>query len=123
MRTRSGGAGRLDGVRTIDTSIVIDSPPAAVWEILVDFAAYEQWNPFIPPGRRLEWHGVLRVPALFAARHEFVLEPVDGGTRLLHREVFTGLLVVFLRRTLRRTEAGFTALNRALKERVEGPRA
>jgi hypothetical protein len=34
-------------VRIIDTSIMISSPPERVWEILVDFARYEEWNPFI----------------------------------------------------------------------------
>jgi hypothetical protein len=34
--------------------------------------------------------------------------------------VFTGLLVFFLRRTMKRTEEGFAALDRALKDRAEG---
>ncbi len=29
------------------TEVEIDAPVARVWEVLTDFTAYEQWNPFI----------------------------------------------------------------------------
>lgn len=44
----------------ITTEILIDAPPARVWAVLADFAAYGTWNPFMPeiagplePGARL----------------------------------------------------------------------
>ncbi|HEV2784613.1 MAG TPA: SRPBCC domain-containing protein [Actinophytocola sp.] len=32
---------------TIDTSIKVGAAPATVWEVIVHFAAYPEWNPFI----------------------------------------------------------------------------
>lgn len=74
---------------------------------------------FADEGRRLQWLGVFKSGWLFAARHEFLLEPAGAGTKMRHREYFSGILVLFLKKTLVRTEEGFHALNRALKQRAE----
>jgi len=34
--------------RILDTYIDLDAPPQRVWEELVDFPAWKDWNPFIP---------------------------------------------------------------------------
>ncbi|MFI5001050.1 MAG: SRPBCC family protein [Reyranellales bacterium] len=57
-------------MRRLGTAIDIEASPAATWRVLIDFAAYPEWNPFIrrfvgeprvgarlevtmqPPGRR-----------------------------------------------------------------------
>lgn len=48
-------------MKQIHTEIEISAPAERVWELLTDFAAYPQWNPFIRyisgrpvPGERLE---------------------------------------------------------------------
>ncbi len=71
------------------------------------------------PNRRLEWLGRLVVPNLFDGRHEFRLERVDGKTRFVHRETFSGLLMPAVL-DAEGVKAGFRAMNRALKSRVEG---
>lgn len=138
---------------TISTTIDIEAPPEAVWEVLVDLDRHTDWNPFIisasgdvaagnrldlrmqPPGGRgmrfrprvtvadghvLEWLGHLGVRGLFDGRHRFELHPTPGGgTRLVHGETFTGILVRLLARSLDGgTRAGFEQMNAALRERV-----
>lgn len=34
-------------MRELTTSIVIESSAEAVWEVLMDFGAYPEWNPFV----------------------------------------------------------------------------
>ncbi|WP_369134812.1 alpha/beta hydrolase fold domain-containing protein [Modestobacter sp. I12A-02662] len=72
--------------------------------------------------RELRWHGRLGLPGLMDAEHAFVLQPQDGGTRLLHQETFRGLLVPFTAASLdRNTLPAFVAMNEALKRRAEDP--
>jgi hypothetical protein len=68
----------------------------------------------------LQWLGALRWSWLFSAEHRFALTVVGSGTRVVHSEVFRGLLVPLLRNTIDRTERAFRALNSALRDRVEG---
>lgn len=74
------------------------------------------------PNREFRWVGHLFVPGLFDGEHRFALEPLDGGerTRFVHAETFGGLLAgPLLRFVGDDTEAGFVAMNEALKRRVE----
>lgn len=141
-------------MRVIRTETEIEAPPARVWAVLTDFAAYPSWNPFILEAEgtlaagevltlrmtvgegkepqtftpevlavrenaELRWRGALRWSWLFNAEHSFALSTVGDGTRLVHSEVFRGVLVPLLRATIDQTERDFRALNAALKERVE----
>jgi hypothetical protein len=67
----------------------------------------------------LRWLGALKWSWLFSAEHRFALSPAGDGTRLMHSEVFRGVLVPLLRTTIDQTERDFRALNAALKDRVE----
>jgi hypothetical protein len=71
------------------------------------------------PGRLLRWIGRLIVPGIFDGTHQFALEDLGGRTRVTQSETFRGILVPFTGKTITRTEAGFRALNQALKERAE----
>jgi hypothetical protein len=73
----------------------------------------------VEPGRKLAWLGHLLFPGLFDGAHSFVLEPLsDGRTRLVQSETFRGLLLGFSGHLLHNTEAGFTAMNEALRREV-----
>ncbi|MCP3854817.1 MAG: SRPBCC domain-containing protein [Actinomycetia bacterium] len=70
-------------------------------------------------GRVFEWLGHAGMKGLFDGRHRFELEPVTGGTKLIHEEYFSGLLVRPARGWLnRKVKPGFEAMNQALAERT-----
>ena len=77
----------------------------------------------VTPGRELRWVGRLLVRGLFDGEHRFAVEPLGAGrARFVQEERFTGLLVPLFARSLDGpTRAGFEAMNRALKGRVEVP--
>ena len=57
--------------KQLHTSIDIDATPERVWEILTDFAAYPQWNPFMPE--------VTGTPAWASASRSACSPPVGAG--------------------------------------------
>jgi hypothetical protein len=72
------------------------------------------------PERELRWLGRLIIPGLFDGEHYFLLDPLaETRTRLTQGEKFSGVLVGVLRSALSATEAGFKAMNAALKQRAE----
>jgi len=129
-------------MRTITTSIDIDAAPADVWNTLT--GGDMEWNPFltsihgdleegsriavrfrrgmtirpvvteVAEERTLEWFGSIGVRGIFDGRHRFEIHEIDGGSRLVQSETFTGFLVPMVGRLLRRTELDFEAMNRAL---------
>jgi len=75
----------------------------------------------IVPKQEFRWKGKLAIPGLFDGEHFFILEPkFDNGVVFRQGEVFSGLLVPMLRRSLDgATKQGFVAMNEALKREVE----
>lgn len=70
--------------------------------------------------RRLRWIGRLLLPGLFDGEHLLEVEPVDGDrARFTQSERFSGILTWLSGKLFTRTEAGFEAMNAALKERCE----
>jgi hypothetical protein len=142
-------------LKELHSQIEIEAPAERVWQVLTDFAAYPEWNPFIrrvsgrpevdeqlvvrmrpsgtkgmtfrptvmkvEPNRQLRWLGHLLVPGLFDGEHIFEIEELDEDRVLFtQREIFRGLLVPLLARSLDRdTQRGFEEMNRALRERAE----
>ncbi len=73
----------------------------------------------VADGSTLRWLGKIPPGGLFNGQHEFKLtELPDGRTRLDHSERFTGILIPFMGKMLKETEAGFVAFNEALADRV-----
>jgi hypothetical protein len=77
----------------------------------------------VQPGSELRWLGHLLIPGLFDGEHVFLIEPLgEGQVRFRQEETFRGVLVPLLWRSLGESTArGFEQMNRALKERAEGP--
>jgi hypothetical protein len=74
----------------------------------------------VRPERELRWRGRLFIPGLFDGEHYFLLDPLaDSETRFTQGEIFSGLLVGLVSGTLAATEAGFRAMNAALKQQAE----
>lgn len=75
----------------------------------------------VEPNRQLRWLGHPLLPGIFDGEHIFEIEKVDRDRVLfIQREVFKGLLVPLLARSLDRdTQRGFEEMNRALRERAE----
>jgi hypothetical protein len=72
------------------------------------------------PDRELRWLGTVVHRSIFAGEHRHLLEPAgDGRTHYVQSEHFSGILVPFLKGTVRAAALGFAEMNAALKARVE----
>ena len=71
--------------------------------------------------KEFRWKGKLFLAGLFDGEHYFKLsELAEGETLLTHGENFTGVLSIVLYAMIGKdTQAGFEAMNKALKARVE----
>jgi hypothetical protein len=109
--------------KEIRTAIHIQESAQKIWEVLCDFSAYPQWNPFIKslkgevkvgnsievdlPGMKFKpkvlvytenhefvWLGHLFLKGLFDGRHSFkIIEQADSTCVFEHSEKFNGILV------------------------------
>jgi hypothetical protein len=76
----------------------------------------------VEPRRSVRWLGRFIVPGIFDGEHTLTVEPLgEAAARFTQRERFSGLLPVFSRKLFDRTQAGFEAMNEALKRRCESP--
>ncbi|ADU65011.1 SRPBCC domain-containing protein [Desulfurispirillum indicum] len=71
--------------------------------------------------QELTWQGRFLLPGILTGVHSFRLEhDSDGQTHLVHREVFTGILVPFFKRAMAEsTRTGFELMNDALAQEVQ----
>ena len=73
------------------------------------------------PNHELRWLGHMLISGLFDGEHIFIIETVGANhVHFIQREIFTGLLVPIILRTLGTdTQRGFEEMNRALKAQAE----
>jgi hypothetical protein len=72
-------------------------------------------------GERVAWLGKLLFPMIFDGEHSFeILEQENGTTEFIQKEVFTGILVPFMKAAINGgVTQGFEKMNQALKARCE----
>jgi hypothetical protein len=94
-------------------SVVLSPPESSEWRFRPLLVRCDEPH-------ELRWRGRLGLDAVFRGEHFFQLSKTDsGGTRVVHGEDFSGLLVKLMGRKLTQTARGFVYMNRALKRRVE----
>jgi hypothetical protein len=84
-------------VRVLDTQIDIDAPPQRVWEVLMDFSAWKEWNSFIPSVTgTLEVGAHLRITVVPPGRKPMEFKPevfsVRPGEEILWGGSFLGVI-------------------------------
>lgn len=114
----------------IKTEITIKGTKDQVWQVLTDFDAYAQWNPFIKKvegqvalgnrisvelggmhfkplvkrleqGKAFEWLGHLWIKGIFDGRHKFeIIERNAHEVTFIHSEDFSGVLVGLIKKKL-----------------------
>jgi hypothetical protein len=62
-----------------------------------------------------------RLPVVFSGEHSFALSPLgsDTHTYVVQSEIYRGLVVPFIGKTIAATRIEFDEVNQALKRRVE----
>ncbi len=65
-------------MQVLETAIDIDASPERVWEVLLDFPRYPDWNPFITS---------IAGPAVAGARLAVTLAPPEGRAVTMRPEV------------------------------------
>jgi hypothetical protein len=84
--------------RQLQAEVEIQAPAERVWEVLTDFTAYHEWNPFIVqatgeavPGQRLELHMRLSSRRPTTLRPEVLAADPGRELRWLGRVLVPGL--------------------------------
>ena len=79
----------------------------------------------VVPRQELRWVGRLYLPGLFDVEHDFLLEPLEGGSVLFtQRERFAGALASLIMPGLEAPlRQGLAAMNEAMKARAEAAAA
>ncbi len=70
--------------------------------------------------KELRWKGKVGIKGIFDGEHYFIIEKIsDSQTKFIHGEIFSGILVGFMKGILDKSELGFALMNEALKVECE----
>lgn len=116
--------------KSIKTAIQIQGSPKQVWDVLMDFAQYPSWNPFVlsiqgkpiqgetlnvqidgfklspkvlecKANQSFKWLGHLWIKGLFDGEHQFMIDDNgDGTVTFRHEEYFDGILLPLFNKML-----------------------
>jgi hypothetical protein len=104
---------RVDGAVAEGSKVYVTVKPVGKPEISGDTVVT------LMTDNRLSWRGSLAIPGLFRGKHDFIIEEAGPDkTVFYNNERMGGLVVLFY--DFKPTEAGFEAMNQALKKRAEG---
>ena len=133
----------------LNTQITINASPEEIWNVLIDFKSYPDWNPFITSiegtpetgnqlkadidgmkfkplilesisNKKLVWKGRLLFKGLFDGEHSFEIIQQQESCLFIQSEKFTGILVPFFKKKLSiDTKQGFISMNEKFKQRIE----
>ncbi len=105
-------------MRTIESDTVILASAEKIWDILLDFDRYQEWNPFNKSlSGRPETGERLKATLQLEDRKPMVFKP---KVKFIQRENFKGMMEnLFLKKIGPSTQTGFEAMNQALKQRAE----
>ncbi len=74
----------------------------------------------VDPFREIRWKGYFWFPGLFDGEHSYeIREDTGGQTLLVQREIFSGLLLPFLSKTLTVTKQEFERMNAEIRDIAE----
>jgi hypothetical protein len=111
---------RADGAFVEGQRVSVSAPPVSAF---IPSELRPIVREVVPPRRLCVWSRLDRfgIPGLFGVEHTMTILERDGGARLWQQDRFGGLLAPLLINSLNRHRmAAFTAMNVALKQRVEG---
>ena len=94
--------------------VVIQLPGSREFRLTPKVTSYK-------PSQRFSWLGSVFIYGLFDGHHIFELEENgDSGSKLIHKEEFSGILVPLIWKKLEpKTREGFELMNRSIKELAE----
>jgi hypothetical protein len=104
---------RIDGKAEVGAKITIEIAPPNMRRRKMRERVHR-----VIPNEELRWGAGVR--GLLLGDHYFRLETAGAGTRVLHYEDFTGIVVPLVKGLLANIQRGFEMTNEALKRRVEG---